>query len=72
MTDPRAADPWRLGVELLAQLAQQPGFEWLREGQAMTTLLGTPALIGGHLRPELFEPAAGAWREARRAALLYD
>lgn len=72
VTDPALADPWRLGVELLAQLARQPGFAWLREGQAMTTLLGTPALIGGHFRPELFEPAAGAWREARRAALLYD
>ena len=72
VTDPALADPWRLGVELLAQLAQQPGFAWLSEGQAMTTLLGTPALSGGQLRPELFEPAAGAWREVRRAALLYD
>jgi uncharacterized protein YbbC (DUF1343 family) len=72
VTDPRVADPWRLGIELLAELVQQPGFEWLRGGEAMTALLGTPAVDRGQFRPALDELAVGTWRDVRRAALLYD
>jgi beta-N-acetylhexosaminidase len=73
VTDAAVADPWRLGVELLAALAQQTDFTWLRDGQALTALLGTPALVDGQLRSEVVAPSAGeAWLESRRPALLYD
>jgi hypothetical protein len=72
VTDPRTANPWQLGIALLVQLAEQPGFEWLRGGEAMTALLGIPVLERGRLRPALLQPVPGAWRESRRAALLYD
>ena len=72
VTDPKIADSWRLGVELLATVSGQPGFEWLRDGEALTTLLGTPgapALAAGW-RDDA--PALAKWRAERRAALLYD
>ena len=73
--DPATADPWRFGIELLAALSRQSGFEWLREGQALTTLLGTaiPAemLRSGRIPTGEDRPTIAAWREARRPALLY-
>ena len=78
ITDPKLASPWRLGVTLLAVLSKEPGFEWQREGKALEWLLGTPqlfeALKAGQLPEEILkneETNLAAWREARRAALLY-
>ena len=39
---PERAEPYRLGVTLLAELLRRPGFELLRDGAALTRLLGTP------------------------------
>ena len=50
VTDANAAQPYRLGVELLAGLSRQPGFEWRQEGAALTRLLGTPR-VGGLCSP---------------------
>jgi uncharacterized protein YbbC (DUF1343 family) len=73
VTDPARADPWRLGVELLAALAQQPDFAWLRGGEALTALLGTPGAAAVAPAGEgVAAAAAGRWRAARRPALLYD
>ena len=78
VVDAAAADPYRLGVELLAALAAQPGFAWLRAGAALTTLVGTPRLgerLTAGLSPEAIVAAdaadLAAWRAARRPALLY-
>lgn len=73
-----AAEPYRLGVALLAELSRHPGFEWRRGGAVLTWLLGTPALYDQLAagRPVAEIVAAdredhAAWRIARRPALLY-
>jgi beta-glucosidase-like glycosyl hydrolase/uncharacterized protein YbbC (DUF1343 family)/CubicO group peptidase (beta-lactamase class C family) len=78
VTDAAAADPYRLGVELLAALARQQGFAWLRDGAALTWLVGSPRLgerLAAGLSPDAIVAAdaadLAAWREARRPALLY-
>ncbi len=78
VTDPAAAEPYRLGVALLAALARHPGFEWRRGGEALTWLLGTPRvhrdLAAGRPVDEVLAADAAdhaAWRAARRPALLY-
>ena len=78
VVDPRLADPFRLGVTLLAELAGQPGFEWLRDGAALTTLVGSPNLLemlrAGEPVERILaddEAALARWREERRPALLY-
>lgn len=78
VADRAAAEPYRLGVELLAALAREPGFELLRGGEALTRLVGTPRLYrdlseGRTVEEILAADAAdhAAWRAARRAALLY-
>ena len=78
VTDANRAEPYRLGLELLAGLARQPEYAWRDEGAALTRLLGT-ARVGEQLRRR--EPVSAilaadradheAWRAARRAALLY-
>ena len=45
VTDPAKAEPYRLGVSLLAALSRQPGFEWRDGGEALTRLIGTPRLL---------------------------
>jgi uncharacterized protein YbbC (DUF1343 family)/beta-glucosidase-like glycosyl hydrolase len=78
VTDAGAAQPYRLGLELLAALGRQPELAWLEEGAALTRLLGT-GRVGEQLRrgtPVAEILAADradhqAWRAARRAALLY-
>ena len=78
VTDGAAAQPYRLGLELLAVLSQHPEFAWRREGAALTWLLGTDR-VGEQLRRQQPVDAilAGdradheAWRTARRASLLY-
>jgi uncharacterized protein YbbC (DUF1343 family)/CubicO group peptidase (beta-lactamase class C family) len=78
VTDPALAEPYRLGVTLLAVLSRQPGFEWREDGDALTRLVGSPrpveALRSGKTVEEILAAdAAGhaAWREDRRPALLY-
>jgi uncharacterized protein YbbC (DUF1343 family)/CubicO group peptidase (beta-lactamase class C family)/beta-glucosidase-like glycosyl hydrolase len=74
---PEAFDPYRLGLELLAQLRSQPGFAWARDG-ALTWLLGTAAPFAAL---EAGTPVAQIlaadredhlrWRRERRPFLLY-
>ena len=76
--DGATAQPYRLGLELLAALSRQQEFEWRDQGAALRRLLGTDR-VGEQLRRR--EPVAdilaadiadhAAWRTARRAALLY-
>ena len=78
MTDGSVAQPYRLGLELLAVLSRRPGFSWRGEGAALTWLLGTDR-VGEQLRRQdpvteilaADRPAHEAWRAARQAALLY-
>jgi uncharacterized protein YbbC (DUF1343 family)/CubicO group peptidase (beta-lactamase class C family) len=78
VTDPALAEPYRLGVTLLAALSRQPGFEWREGGDALTRLVGSPRLVealrsGKTVEEILASDAAdhAAWREDRRPALLY-
>ncbi len=78
VTDAAAAEPYRLGLELLAALSPHPQFAWRGDGKALTWLLGNDR-VGERLRAgvPVSEILAAdradheAWREARRAALLY-
>ena len=79
MTDARAAQPYRLGVELLAALSSQPGFAWRDGGAGLTWLVGTPELFAALARGDrvaeiLARDAADhdAWRRRRAPFLLYD
>jgi uncharacterized protein YbbC (DUF1343 family)/CubicO group peptidase (beta-lactamase class C family) len=76
--DPAAAEPYRLGVTLLASLSRQLGFEWRDGGDALTRLLGSPGLLqelreGKTVEEILAADAAdhSAWRRERRPALIY-
>ncbi len=78
VADPRAAEPWQLGLTLLRALRGQAGFRWLRDGAALDTLLGTSqvrepleqnASVEAILESE--QGAISAWRQARAASLLY-
>ena len=78
VTDADAANPYRLGVELLLALSQQPDFAWRREGEALTWLLGTPAVYEAIVAGRSVEEIVAAdreeherWRGERRHALLY-
>lgn len=78
VTDPARVEPYRLGVALLKALAEQPGFEWRSSGDALTRLLGTPALLealraGRSVDDIVALDARGvvAWRRDRRRSLLY-
>ena len=78
VADPTIAEPYRLGVTLLATLSRNPGFEWLDGGAALTRLVGTPRLAedlreGKTVEEILAADAADhdAWRRDRRPALLY-
>ena len=78
VTDGAVAQPYRLGLELLAVLSRDPEFAWRGEGAALTRLLGTDR-VGEQLRQRV--PAEEilaadradheAWRAARQAAMLY-
>ncbi len=77
ITDPALAQPYRLGVELLAALATQPGFEWRRDGAALTWLIGS-AKLHEQLPANSVEKILDSdradqrrWREARARHLLY-
>jgi len=75
---PETARPYALGLELVAQLAAEPEFEWRRQGAALTWLLGTPRIYemlaeGRPTREILAQDHADqiAWREKSRDARLY-
>jgi uncharacterized protein YbbC (DUF1343 family) len=77
VVDSIAAAPYALGVRLLHALRRQAGFAWTSEG-ALDRLLGTPrvreALERGASPEEILgadRPAIAAFREERKAALLY-
>ena len=78
ITDTTAAQPYRLGLTLLAALAQHDGFEWRRDGEALTWLLGNPRIyrdLRGGLSVESIlaadEADHAAWRRDRRSVWLY-
>ena len=78
VTDSGVAEPYRLGVTLLAVLSRDPGFDWRRDGAALTWLLGTSKLYTGldaerSVADIVADDRADhdAWRIARRPALLY-
>jgi len=78
VTDPAKAEPYRLGVILLATFSRQPGFAWRDSGDALTRLVGTPRLIedlrAGKTVEEILAADAAdhaAWRRERQPALLY-
>jgi uncharacterized protein YbbC (DUF1343 family) len=78
VVDPAVAEPYRLGIALLAELARQPGFAWRDGGAALTRLVGNPRplrdLAAGRTVDEILAADAAdhaAWRAARRSALLY-
>jgi uncharacterized protein YbbC (DUF1343 family) len=72
------AQPYTLGVTLLHALRTQPGFEWLREGEAIDRLVGTKKLRAALERGDTVEAivaadadAIAAFRKDRLKALLY-
>ncbi len=78
VTDPARAEPYRLGLELLAAVSRQPGFEWRDDGAALTRLLGTARVFDQLRRGDPVDAILAAdradheaWRAARRPALLY-
>ncbi|MFQ5348870.1 MAG: exo-beta-N-acetylmuramidase NamZ domain-containing protein, partial [Thermoanaerobaculia bacterium] len=78
VTDRAAAQPYRLGLELLAALSRHPEFVWRGKGAALTWLLGTDK-VGEQFDRDLTvaEILASdradheAWRTTRQASLLY-
>jgi len=78
VTDSDAIDGYALGIEIVSRLSRHSDFEWRREGQALTWLVGTPKLLeaferGSSVR-EIVEGDHGdhrAWRAKRQPFLLY-
>jgi beta-N-acetylhexosaminidase len=78
VTDPAAAEPYRLGVALLVALMSRDDFEWEDEGAALTRLVGTRKLLDDLRRrrsaDQIIEADRAdheAWRRDRASALLY-
>jgi uncharacterized protein YbbC (DUF1343 family) len=78
VTDAAAAQPWALGLRLLAALRRRPGFGWAREGAGLDTLTGTHSVRAALERGDAVEailaaqaPAVERWRAERRTSLLY-
>ena len=78
MTDPASAQPFALGLRLLATLRRHAEFAWVREGAWLDTLSGTRSLRAAFERGDSVEAildttAAGIadWRRERRPHLLY-
>ena len=76
--DAGGAKLYQLGVTLLHVLRTQPGFEWLRDGEAIDRLVGTKKLRGALERGDTVEAivaadadAIAAYRKDRLKALLY-
>lgn len=78
VTNAGEAKPYTLGVALLAALKAQPGFEWLRDGEALDRLVGTRKLRAALDRGDTVEAIVAAdndaiakFRQERLKALLY-
>lgn len=78
VSGPSSAEPYSLGVTLLAALARQPGFEWREKGDALTRLIGTPRLFQDLRAEKTVEEILAAdtadhavWRRDRQGSLLY-
>lgn len=78
VSDPATAEPYRLGIALVVQVMRQSGFEWRREGEALTWLFGTDRLLAtltdGRTVDEIVAADAAdhdLWRQARQPFLLY-
>jgi uncharacterized protein YbbC (DUF1343 family) len=78
VTDAAGAKPYTLGVSLLFALRTQPGFEWLRDGEAIDRLVGTKKLRAALERGDTVDAivaadadAIAAYRKDRLKALLY-
>ncbi len=78
VSDPASAQPYRLGVELLAALRSRDEFEWKRDGEALAWLIGTPRLFDDLRRGKTVDEIIGRdrsdhekWRRTRESALLY-
>lgn len=78
VTDAKRAEPYRLGVALVSELLKQADFEWRRDGEALTWLMGTPRLYEDFQMAmsvdEIVEfdlPDHEAWRKERQPFLLY-
>ncbi|MGB5176136.1 MAG: glycoside hydrolase family 3 N-terminal domain-containing protein [Thermoanaerobaculia bacterium] len=76
--DRQAAAPYALGVTLLHGLLGHTDFEWLRNGDVLTRLTGTPTLLEHLQAGKTVEEILAAdsadhatWSEARKRALLY-
>ena len=76
--DAHAAEPYSLGIALLHESMGRAEFEWLKNGDNLTWLLGTPRVFedlkaGRSVEEILAADSADhdAWREARKGALLY-
>ena len=78
VTDPAAAQPFALGLRLLAALRRHAEFAWVREGAWLDTLSGTKSLRAALERGDSVDqilaamaPAVEDWRRDRRSYLLY-
>jgi uncharacterized protein YbbC (DUF1343 family) len=78
VASPEAAHPYAFGLSLLSALRTRPGFQWLREGAALDTLLGTSRPRFALERGDSVEAvvradaaAIAAFLESRQSALLY-
>jgi uncharacterized protein YbbC (DUF1343 family) len=78
VTDRPAAQPFPLGLRLLAALRRHREFEWVRGGAWLDTLCGTRAVRAALERGERVEailaaeaPGIESWRRERAASLLY-
>lgn len=77
-TDWAAAEPFRLGVALIAALRRQPDFGWRSDGTGFDRLVGTKSLRAAIDRGDSVEsilaatkPGIDAFRKKRAANLLY-
>jgi uncharacterized protein YbbC (DUF1343 family) len=78
VTDAAGAKPYLLGVTLLHAMRSQPGFQWLRDGEAIDRLVGTKKLRAALDRGDAVDAivaadaeAIAAYRKDRLKALLY-
>jgi uncharacterized protein YbbC (DUF1343 family)/beta-glucosidase-like glycosyl hydrolase len=78
VTDHSVAEPYRLGVALVQALGGQSEFEWRREGEALTWLLGTKRVLSDLQAGKSVDEIVAAdraehesWREERREFLIY-
>jgi len=78
VTDPAAAQPFALGLRLLAALRHHPEFAWVREGAWLDTLSGTRSLRAAFERGDSVDailaataPGVEGWRRERQPYLLY-